>query len=358
MSITFTCECGQRLRAQDDQVGRKGRCPTCSSFVIIPRAMAAAKPGPPPIPEAEWYYLRDGIKGGPVTFQVLQYLISSEQLVLTDLVWKDGMTDWIAVGMEQGLSTATSNEHSTEELAGMKVDVGLIPVAMPSVAPSVQIRQPDAENPSAGQMATSSAREDWGENRNHLQWYSTAPKKTELWIRSLFGRNPASPNDPPAYYLSEPLTFQDLRDQASSGALFPSDRVKKVGEEWLSASSVGGLWPPAPTEIVGKSNDKARLSGKPLEQLHRKRITGICKYCKTRIMSFTDGVDDPEDVEWIIDDVKAMGSVKNICFECEALVVAGVSPHEGDVGDFGHCPACGGPLGEDGFCKSENCEHI
>ena len=47
MAITFACECGKPLRAGEELVGKKTRCPHCSAIVQIPRAEADDELIPP-----------------------------------------------------------------------------------------------------------------------------------------------------------------------------------------------------------------------------------------------------------------------------------------------------------------------
>ena len=44
MSIQFQCTCGTILRVDDEQAGKKARCPTCQSVVPIPMAAGSAPP--------------------------------------------------------------------------------------------------------------------------------------------------------------------------------------------------------------------------------------------------------------------------------------------------------------------------
>jgi hypothetical protein len=36
MPITVTCTCGQRLRAKDEDAGRRTKCPKCGGALVIP----------------------------------------------------------------------------------------------------------------------------------------------------------------------------------------------------------------------------------------------------------------------------------------------------------------------------------
>lgn len=51
----------------------------------------------------EWFYAKDNRQEGPVTPQELKQLASSGQLKPADLVWREGMTEWIAAAKVKGL---------------------------------------------------------------------------------------------------------------------------------------------------------------------------------------------------------------------------------------------------------------
>lgn len=51
----------------------------------------------------KWYYSRDGAPVGPVSAGELKHLASSGELGPTDLVWKEGMRDWVAAEQLKGL---------------------------------------------------------------------------------------------------------------------------------------------------------------------------------------------------------------------------------------------------------------
>jgi hypothetical protein len=52
MAITFNCECGQQLQAQEEHAGRRTRCPQCGRELPIPAVAPARPPEPPLRPEA------------------------------------------------------------------------------------------------------------------------------------------------------------------------------------------------------------------------------------------------------------------------------------------------------------------
>lgn len=53
----------------------------------------------------QWYYSRGNSPAGPVAAAELDRLVSNGQLAPTDLVWKEGMANWLPAGKIQGLSS-------------------------------------------------------------------------------------------------------------------------------------------------------------------------------------------------------------------------------------------------------------
>ncbi len=51
----------------------------------------------------DWFYTRDGIQNGPVSFAQLQELVHSGQIKSQDFVWNASMSDWQAAGTVDGL---------------------------------------------------------------------------------------------------------------------------------------------------------------------------------------------------------------------------------------------------------------
>jgi hypothetical protein len=51
----------------------------------------------------QWYYIKDGEKHGPVHVVNLKRLAQNEKLMPTDLLWKEGLADWVPAGRLKGL---------------------------------------------------------------------------------------------------------------------------------------------------------------------------------------------------------------------------------------------------------------
>jgi hypothetical protein len=52
---------------------------------------------------AEWFYTEQGQRRGPVTWQQLQQLATAGQVKPNDLVWKNGMAQWVPASSQAGL---------------------------------------------------------------------------------------------------------------------------------------------------------------------------------------------------------------------------------------------------------------
>lgn len=60
---------------------------------------------PPAQDSKEWYYAKNNVQNGPVTFDHLRALTQAGAVVGEDLVWKEGMTEWKPAWQIQGLHT-------------------------------------------------------------------------------------------------------------------------------------------------------------------------------------------------------------------------------------------------------------
>lgn len=56
----------------------------------------------------QWYYAKGGEQRGPVSAAALKDLVASGQLATTDLVWKQGMADWVPSQQVKGLFPPSS----------------------------------------------------------------------------------------------------------------------------------------------------------------------------------------------------------------------------------------------------------
>jgi hypothetical protein len=70
-----------------------------------------------------WYYAKGGSQLGPVSDEDLRAKLSSGELLPSDLVWREGMSDWKPASSVPGLSAASG--------APMAPPVAMPPVAAP-----------------------------------------------------------------------------------------------------------------------------------------------------------------------------------------------------------------------------------
>src|SRR5262245_16889384 len=61
---------------------------------------------------AEWYYLSGGKQLGPVTSAQLRELVGAGRLQPTDMIWKDGLPQWIPANSVRGLFGSTGSGAS------------------------------------------------------------------------------------------------------------------------------------------------------------------------------------------------------------------------------------------------------
>ena len=96
---------------------------------------------------ADYHYSRDGQSFGPVPVEQLRELAAKGQLSATDLVWKEGMAEWVPAGRFKGLipaapvvpvavtpSADASHEFRLSEPAPAPVIPPVAPVVRPSAA--------------------------------------------------------------------------------------------------------------------------------------------------------------------------------------------------------------------------------
>jgi hypothetical protein len=54
----------------------------------------------------EWHYAHGGVQKGPVTEPQLKALIALGQLLPNELVWRDGLAEWVKAGTVRELFSA------------------------------------------------------------------------------------------------------------------------------------------------------------------------------------------------------------------------------------------------------------
>jgi GYF domain 2 len=128
--LSVSCpRCSHKMKAPQELVGRTAKCGNCGeTFVIqddphpgVQFFEPLASPGPPttfrPTRRDEtqiaddtsgWHYVHDGRSVGPVSTIELREMAIAGTLQPSDLVWKQGMENWVAAGQVTGLMRRSS----------------------------------------------------------------------------------------------------------------------------------------------------------------------------------------------------------------------------------------------------------
>lgn len=99
---------------------------------------------------AAWHYQKDGQQHGPVPSQQLKELAASGHLLPTDLIWKEGMSDWVPASKLKGLFIAQSTVASSSVPRALPIqessNVGQQPQAMSRIIDAPQRTSRNSKN--------------------------------------------------------------------------------------------------------------------------------------------------------------------------------------------------------------------
>jgi len=113
----------------------------------------------------EWYYSVDGERSGPVSGAALKELAMAGKLGSDDLIWKDGMPDWVKASRIKGLFPTSEQPVTAQAPVEIKPVVqasGQVPAAAVPMAklarlhmPATETKpvRPDADAPAASSLA-------------------------------------------------------------------------------------------------------------------------------------------------------------------------------------------------------------
>lgn len=119
----------EHLATADLQTHHPGRHaePTPEETLVVPPellvsfALKGPRRGPPPLPPAEedpaevvvhppasssegdWHYTKEGKRIGPISIELMRQLAASGQIRASDLVWRQGMSEWVIANTIEGL---------------------------------------------------------------------------------------------------------------------------------------------------------------------------------------------------------------------------------------------------------------
>lgn len=119
-TIQFSCpNCNAAIEVSDKAAGSKGKCHSCKQTIRVPKLATSVdlpvvqtKPPPAPVstqselghpPSQQWHVSKAGEQFGPFTFSHLKNLAESGQLARKDLLWKEGLEEWVEASSVKGL---------------------------------------------------------------------------------------------------------------------------------------------------------------------------------------------------------------------------------------------------------------
>jgi len=130
--IKITCPSCRRVHKSDESLlGKRVKCKDCGfTFEVMsngPQPVQQPNAGEvkqiTPIKgrpiEQQWYWMQNGQKNGPVVGIVgLKELAGSGRLKPTDMIWRDGLPNWVRASQVKGLcpdQTSTANGQAAGE---------------------------------------------------------------------------------------------------------------------------------------------------------------------------------------------------------------------------------------------------
>ena len=144
----------------------------------------------------EWYYSIGGDRVGPVAAQELKKLVEAGTLKAADLVWKDGMADWVEARTIKGLFGGASSASTPAVNAAASAKA-----ADPKSAPARKVEAEDDEDDDRPRKRKAVAeRDDADEDDEPRRSRDEEPNQT-----AIEGVGGAAPG-PPASRMWDPTT--------------------------------------------------------------------------------------------------------------------------------------------------------
>ncbi len=94
----------------------------------------------------QWYYSKKGTQLGPVEESELRAKLASGEVSAADLVWKDGMTDWLPVAKVAEFSSQSPLSAATSPIPPVSGGMVNSPYAPPVSQMAAPYRGPDFPN--------------------------------------------------------------------------------------------------------------------------------------------------------------------------------------------------------------------
>lgn len=87
----------------------------------------------------KWHYSRDGARRGPVSSRDLQALATRGDLLPTDLIWKEGMKDWVRADRSSVVFPSSSTDPSpSSATCGNTLPTDVVTATPPTIQPSTR----------------------------------------------------------------------------------------------------------------------------------------------------------------------------------------------------------------------------
>ncbi len=129
-SVVACPHCGGQIADDPSLSGQQVACPHCKRPLVMPGQVAAKL-----AMSLQWYYSRAGQRQGPVATVKLKELASQGQVAPTDLVWKEGMSQWAEARTVKGLFPAPASSQSAPPIPEAP-NIPPIPTAVGAELPS------------------------------------------------------------------------------------------------------------------------------------------------------------------------------------------------------------------------------
>ena len=125
--IDFQCKnpnCTKRFSVKEEFAGKPTKCPNCKTPLIVPQpngTMAAqgtampASTGQVATPQPRYYYMQNNQRMGPVDLNYMRQQIANRQIQPTDLVWREGGSQWVEVKVVPEFASAQQPPSPTPQ---------------------------------------------------------------------------------------------------------------------------------------------------------------------------------------------------------------------------------------------------
>jgi hypothetical protein len=199
-------QCANQMRAPDHFAGKKAKCGKCGHSFLVPTSdepiefasidepvfvPETGDPSPANDVAGGWHFAQDGQSNGPISTVELKRMAKSGHLRPTDLVWREGLNEWIPAAQVPNLCPPRSAPPPVPRTAqgpGPQAPVlrqGAYPVAIPAASSGSRLA-PALWNPGAAGIWSLILSMAFGSLLVALNWRSLGEvrqaKRAMLWF--------------------------------------------------------------------------------------------------------------------------------------------------------------------------------